>query len=123
MLQVKQLQGGQEVAVATPGRLIDLVASEACDFARVTLVVVDEVDRCFDLGFEPQARLESIRYESYSVVTDLATAEECGAGRSHINEVDRCVDLDVEPQARSMWFAHHEFGAGKASGNYWEVLW
>jgi superfamily II DNA/RNA helicase len=52
--QVKALQAGQEVAVATPGRLIDLVTSKACDFERVTIVVVDEVDRCFDLGFEAQ---------------------------------------------------------------------
>ena len=52
--QVKALQTGQEVAVATPGRLIDLVASKACNLERVTIVVIDEVDRCFDLGFEPQ---------------------------------------------------------------------
>lgn len=55
--QVKQLQAGAEVAVATPGRLIDLVTSKACNFERVTMVVVDEVDRCFDLGFEAQVRL------------------------------------------------------------------
>lgn len=52
--QVRELQGGSEVAVATPGRLIDLVRSGACDLRRVTLLVVDEVDRCFDLGFEAQ---------------------------------------------------------------------
>ena len=57
--QVKSLQLGQEVAVATPGRLIDLVKSQACDFKRVTMLVVDEVDRCFDLGFEAQVRTES----------------------------------------------------------------
>ena len=54
--QVKALQAGVEVAVATPGRLIDLVVSKACNFERVTMVVVDEVDRCFDLGFEAQVR-------------------------------------------------------------------
>ena len=57
--QVKSLQSGQEVAVATPGRLIDLVKSQACDFKRVTMLVVDEVDRCFDLGFEAQVRTDS----------------------------------------------------------------
>eukprot|EP00892_Ulva_mutabilis_P001353 jgi/Ulvmu1/11218/UM072_0055.1 len=54
--QVRELQGGSEVAVATPGRMIDLVQSAACDLRRVTLLVVDEVDRCFDLGFEVQVR-------------------------------------------------------------------
>jgi superfamily II DNA/RNA helicase len=52
--QVKALQAGVEVAVATPGRLIDLVSAKACNFERVTIVVVDEVDRCFDLGFQDQ---------------------------------------------------------------------
>lgn len=52
--QVKALQAGQEVVVATPGRLIDLVTSKACNFQRTTIVVVDEVDCCFDLGFEAQ---------------------------------------------------------------------
>ena len=54
--QVKELQAGVEIAVATPGRLIDLVVSKACTLTRVTVLVVDEVDRCFDPGFEPQAR-------------------------------------------------------------------
>lgn len=45
------------VLVATPGRLIDLMQSNSgrvLNFKRVTYVVLDEADRMFDMGFEPQ---------------------------------------------------------------------
>lgn len=49
--------------MATPGRLIDLVRSGAAGpgLRRVTLLVVDEVDRCFDLGFEAQVRRSPVQ--------------------------------------------------------------
>lgn len=54
--QKRELQAGVEAAIATPGRLIDLVECGACSLQRLTVLVIDEVDRCFDLGFEPQVR-------------------------------------------------------------------
>ncbi|GIL46805.1 hypothetical protein Vafri_3686 [Volvox africanus] len=54
--QFKALKGGSEVAVATPGRMIDLIKMKACALARVTYLVFDEADRMFDMGFEPQVR-------------------------------------------------------------------
>lgn len=47
---------GCEVLVCTPGRLIDLVKMKACSLDRVTYLVFDEADRCFDMGFELQVR-------------------------------------------------------------------
>ncbi len=52
--QVKELRAGSEVAVATPGRLIDLIRAKACTLLRTTYLVLDEADRMFDMGFEPQ---------------------------------------------------------------------
>jgi hypothetical protein len=54
--QVKELKAGAEVAVATPGRMIDLVKMKACTMTRVTYLVLDEADRMFDMGFEGQVR-------------------------------------------------------------------
>lgn len=45
-----------QVAVCTPGRMIDLIKMKACNMLRVTYLVFDEADRMFDMGFEPQVR-------------------------------------------------------------------
>eukprot|EP00884_Botryococcus_braunii_P014055 jgi/Botrbrau1/22650/Bobra.176_1s0072.1 len=45
-----------QVAVCTPGRMIDLLKMKACNFLRATYLVFDEADRMFDMGFEPQVR-------------------------------------------------------------------
>lgn len=50
-------RGGIHVLCATPGRLIDLLQSNSgrvLSFKRITYVVLDEADRMFDMGFEPQ---------------------------------------------------------------------
>ncbi|KAL0268646.1 UNVERIFIED_CONTAM: hypothetical protein PYX00_010499 [Menopon gallinae] len=54
--QSKALEGGAEIVVATPGRIIDLVKMKATNLKRVTFLVLDEADRMFDMGFEPQVR-------------------------------------------------------------------
>ena len=49
--QMMALRGGTEVLVATPGRLLDLVAHNAVKLSGVNLLVLDEADRLLDLGF------------------------------------------------------------------------
>ncbi|CAI5758152.1 unnamed protein product [Candida verbasci] len=55
--QINELKKGVEIVVGTPGRIIDLLAansSRLTNLKRCTYVVIDEADRMFDLGFEPQ---------------------------------------------------------------------
>jgi ATP-dependent RNA helicase DDX46/PRP5 len=55
--QIADLKRGTEVIVCTPGRMIDLLAANSgrvTNLRRVTYVVLDEADRMFDMGFEPQ---------------------------------------------------------------------
>ncbi|CAG2177607.1 unnamed protein product, partial [Oppiella nova] len=54
--QSKDLENGAEIVVATPGRIIDLIKMKATNLLRVTFLVLDEADRMFDMGFEPQVR-------------------------------------------------------------------
>ncbi len=49
--QMMSLRGGTQVLVATPGRLLDLVAHNAVTLSEVSLLVLDEADRLLDLGF------------------------------------------------------------------------
>lgn len=52
--QVRELQGGVELVVATPLRLIDLIKSDEVDLGAVQIVCLDEADRMADDGFTPQ---------------------------------------------------------------------
>jgi ATP-dependent RNA helicase RhlE len=49
--QMMGLRGGADIVVATPGRLLDLIAHNALTLDAVTTLVLDEADRLLDLGF------------------------------------------------------------------------
>ncbi|KAJ1974633.1 pre-mRNA processing RNA-helicase [Dimargaris xerosporica] len=54
---IAELKRGAEIVVCTPGRMIDLLCANSgrlTNLQRVTYLVLDEADRMFDMGFEPQ---------------------------------------------------------------------
>ncbi|KAH8347031.1 hypothetical protein KR059_004446 [Drosophila kikkawai] len=54
--QMRDLQRGCEIVIATPGRLIDFLSAGSTNLKRCTYLVLDEADRMLDMGFEPQIR-------------------------------------------------------------------
>ncbi len=54
--QVKALQKGADVVIATPGRLMDLMTQGVVYLDRVELFVLDEADRMLDMGFLPDIK-------------------------------------------------------------------
>ncbi len=49
--QMKHLQRGVDVVVATPGRLLDHLERRSINLSHVQVLVIDEADRMFDMGF------------------------------------------------------------------------
>ncbi|XP_041079360.1 probable ATP-dependent RNA helicase DDX46 isoform X4 [Polyodon spathula] len=71
--QIAELKRGAEIIVCTPGRMIDMLGANngrVTNLRRVTYVVVDEADRMFDMGFEPQVMriVDNIRPDRQTVM-------------------------------------------------------
>ena len=54
--QIRKLRSGAEIVVACPGRLIDLIDQGMIDLSCIEVLVLDEADRMFDMGFLPDIR-------------------------------------------------------------------
>ncbi|XP_055705566.1 probable ATP-dependent RNA helicase DDX46 [Phlebotomus papatasi] len=71
--QIAELKRGAEIIVCTPGRMIDMLAANSgrvTNLKRVTYIVLDEADRMFDMGFEPQVMriIDNIRPDRQTVM-------------------------------------------------------
>ncbi|MEA3253625.1 MAG: DEAD/DEAH box helicase, partial [Chloroflexota bacterium] len=54
--QIQRLQTGVEIAAACPGRLLDHLWRGTIDLSELEVLVIDEADRMFDMGFLPDIR-------------------------------------------------------------------
>lgn len=55
--QLADLKKGAELIICTPGRMLDILTlnkGRVTNLKRLSMIVIDEADRMFDLGFEPQ---------------------------------------------------------------------
>ena len=79
--QIRDLQRGVEVCIATPGRLIDMLEARKTNLRRVTYLVLDEADRMLDMGFEPQIRknLSQIRPDRQTLMWSATWPKEVRA--------------------------------------------
>lgn len=71
--QIGDLKPGAEIVVCTPGRMIDMLAANSgrvTNLRRCTYIVLDEADRMFDMGFEPQVMriIDGIRPDRQTVM-------------------------------------------------------
>ncbi len=54
--QIQKLRAGAEIVVACPGRLLDHINQGTINLSGVEVLVLDEADRMFDMGFLPDIR-------------------------------------------------------------------
>ncbi|XP_053319483.1 probable ATP-dependent RNA helicase DDX46 [Spea bombifrons] len=71
--QIAELKRGAEIIVCTPGRMIDMLGANngrVTNLRRATYVVLDEADRMFDMGFEPQVMriIDNVRPDRQTVM-------------------------------------------------------
>ncbi len=109
--QIKELERGCDLLVATPGRLLDLMEHDHVSLGNVQVLVLDEADRMLDMGFWPDVRRimhalpekhqtllfsatipPSIKSTIDAMLTDPATVE-----ISHVGETADTVDEHLCP--------------------------
>jgi ATP-dependent RNA helicase RhlE len=68
--QNRGLRNGAEIVVACPGRLLDHLWKGTVDLSRLEVLVIDEADRMFDMGFLPAIRniLECILHKHQTLL-------------------------------------------------------
>ncbi|KAK9368058.1 ATP-dependent RNA helicase [Lipomyces kononenkoae] len=70
--QLRQIERGCDLLVATPGRLVDLLERGRISLSSIKFLVLDEADRMLDMGFEPQIR-RIVEGEDMPTVKDRQT--------------------------------------------------
>jgi len=54
--QLRAMEKGCDVLIATPGRLTDMIERGRVSLSEIRFLILDEADRMLDMGFEPQIR-------------------------------------------------------------------
>lgn len=76
--QSRQVQGGAQIMVGTPGRIMDMQGRRQIHFDNLRFVVLDEVDRMLDIGFRDDIRriLKSIKGERQTIFVSATISED-----------------------------------------------
>ncbi len=55
-MQIRDIRQGPHVVIGTPGRINDHISQKTLSLANVSILVLDEADHMFDMGFAPQIK-------------------------------------------------------------------
>ncbi|KAK3720050.1 hypothetical protein QZH41_015454, partial [Actinostola sp. cb2023] len=96
--QIAELKRGAEIIVCTPGRMIDMLTANngrVTNCTRCTYLVLDEADRMFDMGFEPQVMriIDCIRPDRQTVMFSATFPRQMEALARRI--LDKPVEIQV----------------------------
>lgn len=79
--EVNELGAGAAVVVATPGRLVDHINRHTVDISQARCLVIDEFDKCLQLGFQDEMGkiVRRMRHLTVTVLTSATRAVELPA--------------------------------------------
>ncbi len=100
--QTDRLRRGVDIVVATPGRLLDLVAQRHLDLGFVEHLVLDEADRMLDMGFIPAVRkiIKALPEKRQSLMFSATMPPEVSRlSREILHEPTR---IDIAPKAMTV---------------------
>ncbi len=105
-LQIQKLRAGTEIVVACPGRLLDHINQGTIKLSRMEVLVLDEADRMFDMGFLPDIR-KIIKHVPAKRQTLMFSATMPDDIRGLVNEVLHApVMVQVDPSVPADTVAH-----------------
>jgi ATP-dependent RNA helicase RhlB len=95
-----QLESSPDILIGTPGRLIDYFKQKVYDFRKLQILVIDEADRMFDMGFIADLRYLLRRMPSYHkrqsmLFSATLTLRVMELAYEHMNNPTR---IEVSPQ-------------------------
>ena len=101
--QMMALRGGAQVVVATPGRLLDLLAQRALHTWSVSTLVLDEADRLLDLGFAAEIGpiLAAIPKQRQTLMFSATMPADVAALATHVLREPVLVSAPHTPQGPS----------------------
>ncbi len=98
--QERLLSHGAEVIIGTPGRLLDLNHQHKLDFGNYSILVIDEADRLFDMGFWPDLRriLDKMppRPHRQTMLFSATLTQECR--RLAADYMNHPVEIEIDPE-------------------------
>jgi superfamily II DNA/RNA helicase len=118
--QMMELRGGADFVVATPGRLLDLLAHNALDVSTAQVLVLDEADRLLSLGFADElsriraampARCQTLLFSA----TFPPAVRALAAAMLH-EPVEINIDAGAPPDVRAIVQRAIEVDEGKRTG-------
>ena len=117
--QIQKLRNGAEIVVACPGRLLDHLQQGTIRLADLEVLVLDEADRMFDMGFLPDIR-KILRYVPAKRQTLLFSATMPDDIRQLAQDVLHApVTVEVNPSSPARTVAHASCPSSRARSGDW----
>ncbi len=100
--QVRNLQKGLDIVVATPGRLLDLYKQKKIFFGQLEVLVLDEADRMLDMGFLPDVKriIEQLPKERQTMLFSATMPQDISSLASSM--LVKPVMVEIKPEESSV---------------------